>query len=49
MYVHGIILICDEIQTSFGRTGKMFAIEYSGVEPDLMTVAKAMGGGLCQL
>ena len=42
---HGIILICDEIQTGFGRTGKMFAIQYSGIEPDLMTVAKAMGGG----
>jgi 4-aminobutyrate aminotransferase len=42
---HGIVMICDEIQTGFGRTGKIFAIEHSGVVPDLITVAKAMAGG----
>jgi 4-aminobutyrate aminotransferase / (S)-3-amino-2-methylpropionate transaminase / 5-aminovalerate transaminase len=43
---HGIVLIVDEVQTGFGRTGAMFAIEHYGVEPDLMTVAKSIAAGL---
>jgi 4-aminobutyrate aminotransferase/(S)-3-amino-2-methylpropionate transaminase len=43
---HGILLIADEIQTGFARTGRTFAIEYSGIEPDLMTVAKSIAGGV---
>lgn len=42
---HGILLIADEIQTGFARTGKMFASEYSAIEPDLMTMAKGIAGG----
>ena len=42
----GILLVVDEIQTGFGRTGRMFAVEHYGVEPDLITVAKSMAAGL---
>lgn len=43
---HGIVLIADEIQTGFGRTGKMFGFEHAGIQPDLVTVAKSLAGGL---
>ncbi len=43
---HGIMFIADEVQTGFARTGKMFAIEHSGVEPDFLVCAKSIAGGL---
>ena len=43
---NGIVLVVDEVQTGFGRTGKMWGIEHYDVEPDLMTVAKSIAGGL---
>ena len=42
---HGIVLVVDEIQTGFGRTGRLFATEWSGIEADLTTMAKSLGGG----
>ena len=43
---HGIVLVADEVQTGFARTGRMFAMEHYGVEPDLITLAKSIAGGL---
>ncbi|KEZ70042.1 4-aminobutyrate aminotransferase, partial [Pseudomonas amygdali pv. tabaci str. ATCC 11528] len=43
---HGIVLIVDEIQSGFGRTGKWFGFEHSGIQPDLVTVAKSLAGGM---
>jgi len=43
---HGILFVADEVQSGMGRSGKMFAIEYSGVEPDMMAVAKGIASGL---
>src|SRR5207237_7615151 len=43
---HGVLFIADEVQSGFGRTGKMFASEHYGIEPDLVVTAKSLGGGL---
>jgi len=43
---HGILLVCDEVQSGLGRTGKMFACEHEGVVPDIVCLAKALGAGL---
>src|SRR5690349_10636945 len=43
---HGVLFIADEVQSGFGRTGKMFASEHYGIEPDLIVTAKSLGGGL---
>src|SRR5450432_662665 len=43
---HGVVFIADEVQSGFGRTGKMFACEHYGIEPDILITAKSLGGGL---
>ena len=43
---YGGVFICDEVQTGFGRTGKMFGIEHYGVEPEIMTLAKGVANGM---
>ncbi|HYY04866.1 MAG TPA: 4-aminobutyrate--2-oxoglutarate transaminase [Gaiellaceae bacterium] len=43
---HGIVMVVDEVQTGYGRTGKMFAIEHYGIEPDILAVAKSIAAGL---
>src|SRR5690606_28724451 len=42
---HGLLLILDEVQSGIGRTGKLFAYQWSSIEPDIMAIAKGIGGG----
>jgi 4-aminobutyrate aminotransferase len=44
-HAHGIVLVADEVQSGFGRTGKMFAVEHSGVEPDVLVMGKGIASG----
>src|SRR5207302_1807884 len=46
---HGILFIADEVQSGFGRTGRWFASEHFGIEPDLIATAKSLGGGMCAI
>ncbi|HZC39834.1 MAG TPA: aspartate aminotransferase family protein [Streptosporangiaceae bacterium] len=45
LHAHGALLICDEVQTGIGRTGRFFSYQHDGAEPDIVTVAKALSGG----
>src|SRR5207244_11401017 len=43
---HGIVLVADEVQSGFGRTGRMFGYQHAGIEPDLVVMAKSLAAGL---